>query len=972
MKSSNLYLPSLIFKYIAVLCCLLYFTPSITQTPITTQFTMRDGLSQMKVSDILFDTRGLLWVGTRNGLNKFDGAEFTVYTTVDGLLHNRVHALGELSDGRIVVLNYDGINVFDGSRFTSFPNSFHSVMFQMVVDREDRIWINDSNNGRTLLLDIATGEYKTVWEDSQEKAFMYYDSDIDQKYLYLEQCFYKLDTILHDCIHQIDKRITHSFDLNKRPHYAEHTNSGTRISYLTAAGKETVMTIKLDGTIEEDGPNDIFFAIDNNVLLPSYGRQYGMISSQFIGLNSADYDRIGQIWLGTENGLVEIHKPVFENIPNSKVPYVWSVVEDNEGRVWLGTYGDGLYTYENSEFRKQPGVKPKNFFASAIKDNKGQILFGHAGGILVLTETGFVDKMREPVFAIHFDENRDQYVLGVLGGVKISKTLDSFDLINEQDGLFENNYIQFLHEDSRGNYWLGSYEGLARVNPDTGEIENHTASNGKLTSGGVFCGVQDNEGRMWFGGDPGLLLYDEKSDSLHLVNSTVLNELVKSLIVYDENNLLIGTKSGLFIFNFQLYVKEGLIDLKPLNNSIGYTGIEPGFTGFFRDSRENIWVTSSTSLDILKPKLLNLDNFSLRTNIAKVNDRLVPFEHGEYVFHNRYNDDNVALWVDAIGSVRPQEVMYQYRINGAQWSEWLSENPIQINNLTHGKHRIDVRAGPTDLPVNKDNIDTLDIYIDLPFYKRAFFTPFLVLFVSFLLASLLYYFIKQRRERKALEKSLLDLKYLRNQLLLSELNPHFIFNVLASIQHKVLTGKKEMASEYIVKLSKLIRNYLSAAYKGNNPEPSNQDFEVSLDKEIETLRSYIDFEKDKSGDHFDYIIETDADLDLQNTFIPPMLLQPFVENAIKHGLLLADKKGMLVLKFQYIANSLVCTIQDDGVGLKRSKEINQSRYKTHKSLGSSISVERVAILNSLGYDIEYELRERNEGGTEFILTLKDN
>ncbi len=933
---------------------------------------MRDGLSQMKVSDIIFDTRGLLWVGTRNGLNKFDGADFTVYTTEEGLLHNRVHALGELSDGRIVVLNYKGVNIFDGSRFESYANNFHSVMFQMVVDKDDKIWINDSNNGQTICLDPVTGKYSTIWEDNYEQAFMYYDPDIDQKYLYLKQCFYKLDTTLEDCVHKIDKRHTHSFDVFKKPHYAEPQESGLLISYLNDSGKVPVMKVNYDGSVNEYINNDIFYIADNKVLLPTYARQYGLISSQFIGLNSADYDRIGQIWLGTENGLYEVHKPVFKSISNSEVPYVWSVVEDDDERIWLGTYGDGLYTYEEEKFIKHPEVKPKNFFASAVKDDTGRLMFAHAGGVLIYSDGVFQDKMREPVFAIHFDKNRKQYVLGVLGGVKLSEDLDSFELINEENGLFQNNYIQFIHQDDKGNYWFGSYEGLAKYIPETMETTNFTPANGRLTSGGVFCGIQDPGGHMWFGGDQGLMLYNDTTDSLELVRSSVLNELVKSLIIYDDNNLLIGTKSGLFIFNYKSYIRDTLIDLKPINNSIGYTGIEPGFTGFFRDSRDQIWVTSSTSLDILIPDRLDLENFNLRTNISKVNNRLVPFEHAEYVFQNNFNDDNVSLWVDAIGSVRPRQVMYQYRLDNGAWSEWLSENPIQVNNLSHGAHRIEVRSGPTDLPVADDSTDTLDISIDLPFYKRAFFTPLLAIFISILMASLLYYFIKQRRERKALEKSLLDLKYLRNQLLLSELNPHFIFNVLASIQHKVLTGKKEMASNYIVKLSKLIRNYLSAAYKGNNPDPSNMDFEVSLDKEIETLTSYIDFEKDKSGDHFEYAIETDPVLDLQNTFIPPMLLQPFVENAIKHGLLLADKKGKLLLKFHYIANSLVCIIQDDGVGMKRSKEINQSKYKTHKSLGSGISIERIAILNSLGYDIEHEIRDRPTGGTEFILTLKDN
>jgi len=956
---------------LVLLCCLGGYVASAQQM-ITTPFTMKDGLSQMKVSDIMFDTRGLLWVGTRNGLNKFDGAHFTVYTTQDGLLHDRIHDIGELSDGRIAILNYNGVNIFDGASFESFPKAFNSVMFQMVVDDDDYIWINDSNTGLTVRLNPQSGDYKTIRNDSVAHAYLFYNSEADQKYLLIDDCFHRIDSLVQPCSHKLDRRLSFSFDINDKPYTMEDVEGGVLFSYLEGVQAQPVLTVMDNNEFTEWDPNDIVYVSNNKALLPGYGRQFGMLSSSFIGLGSADYDRIGQLWLGTENGLVEVHKPVFESIPNSKVPYVWSVIENDRGEIWLGTYGDGLYTYDNGSLNQRPALSVKNFFASAESDDRGRLLFAHAGGILVKDGENMYNKLEEPVFAIHFDSLRNQYALGVLGGFKISSSLDSFNYLSQRDGLFENNYIQYIGQDSKGHYWIGSYEGLARYNPDEATVTNLMAPGDSVSAGGVFCGMLDPMGRMWFGGDNGLMLYDDKEDSLTPVESVVLNELVKSLILYDESHMLIATKSGLFVFDFEKYCREGLVDLKAINASIGYAGIEPGFTGLYRDSRNRIWITSSTSLDILDSDRLDLNNFSLRANIATVNDRPVPFDHKNYIFKNNPNNDNLSLAIDAIGSVRPRELQFQYRLDGGEWSPWTSINPIQVNNLSHGRHTIDVRSGPTDMPVEDTFIDTLELAINLPFYKRAFFLPLAITVFMVLVVSLLYYFIKQRRERKALERSLFDLKYLRNQLLLSELNPHFIFNVLASIQHKVLVGKKEQASAYIVKLSKLIRNYLTAAYKGNNPDPHSTDFEVPLDKELEILKSYIEFEQDKSDGHFSYNIEIDPSLDIKNIFIPPMLLQPFVENAIKHGLLLSDKRGMLVLKFHYIDNSLVCIIQDDGVGLKKSGEINRSRYKTHKSLGSTISVERISILNSLGYAIEQEVRDRPTGGTEFILTLKDN
>ncbi|MBK7787369.1 MAG: hypothetical protein IPJ54_02085 [Saprospiraceae bacterium] len=172
-------------------------------------------------------------------------------------------------------------------------------------------------------------------------------------------------------------------------------------------------------------------------------------------------------------------------------------------------------------------------------------------------------------------------------------------------------------------------------------------------------------------------------------------------------------------------------------------------------------------------------------------------------------------------------------------------------------------------------------------------------------------------------------------------------------------------------LSKLLRNFLQVSYKGNTIHPVTSESEILLSTEIELLKAYIEFEQDKSNGHFEFSIEYATNFHPDNHTLPPMLLQPFVENAIQHGLLLQEKKGNLWLKFGASNQDLYCIIEDDGVGMEQSKEIHKERYATHDSLGSKIVKERIQLLNEMGYQITIQSLSRLPQGTTIQITFKE-
>jgi len=201
-----------------------------------------------------------------------------------------------------------------------------------------------------------------------------------------------------------------------------------------------------------------------------------------------------------------------------------------------------------------------------------------------------------------------------------------------------------------------------------------------------------------------------------------------------------------------------------------------------------------------------------------------------------------------------------------------------------------------------------------------------------LLLILLMGIILFRQNRiKSQQKTIL----LEQRLLRSQMNPHFIFNSLASIQGFMIEKDTKSASRYLSKFAKLIRNIL---------DNSSEEF-VSLDKELSTIENYLELQKVRYQGKFDYIISLSEDLPTEDLLIPPMLAQPFIENAIEHGIKHKQEKGNIEVSFSMKDNMILFEVIDDGVGREKAREFEYSIKKDHRSMATSITRERLENLN---------------------------
>lgn len=210
-----------------------------------------------------------------------------------------------------------------------------------------------------------------------------------------------------------------------------------------------------------------------------------------------------------------------------------------------------------------------------------------------------------------------------------------------------------------------------------------------------------------------------------------------------------------------------------------------------------------------------------------------------------------------------------------------------------------------------------------------------VLFASIggiLIITLLFILLWIQRKRFRSERKALVLE---QKLLRAQMNPHFIFNSLYSIQNFIVTEKPDKASIYLSKFAKLVRNIL---------DNSTEEY-VPLEKEISTIENYLELQKVRYAGKFDYRIDIADEIDAETMMIPPMLAQPFIENAIEHGIKHRETPGHIDIRFSLQDQTLIFEVEDDGVGRQKARKIEIVKDPGHRSMATSLTRERLANLN---------------------------
>lgn len=239
----------------------------------------------------------------------------------------------------------------------------------------------------------------------------------------------------------------------------------------------------------------------------------------------------------------------------------------------------------------------------------------------------------------------------------------------------------------------------------------------------------------------------------------------------------------------------------------------------------------------------------------------------------------------------------------------------------------------------------------------------LVGLVSFLCG----YLLRRRMTRR--KYNTLVFEDLRIQALQAQMNPHFFFNLLITLQNLSLTVERSKIAEVVAELADMVRLFLEGSI---NTDLSDRARKISLADELKIVDRYVSFEDMQYPGHFDWTISIAPNVNPAMIWIPPFLIQPYVENAIKHGIMpLQGRKGKVDLRvFMAKQDVLTIVVSDNGIGRKAASLNKQQRIRTYKSRGSDLLKQRVELLNKVGETIDIQVKDPEKGGVEVTISIE--
>lgn len=965
------------FLFFTGFLTLYFFARGQFTHPNYRQYTLHDGLSQMQVIHIMQDSRGYIWAGTKQGLNCFNGEKITSYTKKDGLLNDYINGIVEDNSGKIWFATRKELACFDGQKLTSFPFN-DEVSVHISITPDGKIWYAGSNHLKNAVFGyFESGKFvdkaNVLPDNIGNIDFMYSageDAFVIANYSYLYEFknnkFRSLSSVQGEFLLAGGDSGVIVYDLKDR-----------RMNRVWEYRKNELIEVGIfkDNDYEVINPvADNYNFVDNINKRVLFLNKEGIKTEDFSNHELSDclIDRDNRLWIASEEGLLQVFQGGFETYKREYLPVIWAMIEDHEKNMWFASYNFGLIKYDGKSFTHFPEEILKkyslNFYFQPQINKDGMMYFPNNLGLFYTNgiQSGAIKK--GPCLAAFYDNKLDLMYGGYHRKVEVYNSKNQLvKLLDENNGLEFKGYISSFGKDSSGYIWIGGFSGLSRYNPVSGTLANYNTDNQKLPSDGVLSIFTDYTGRTWFGGTNGLLWYNQKSDSIHKIESEEIRGTVSFVTSVDSTWLVFSQSTGVYLMDLQQYYSSGKTELYFFNEQNGFLGIDPGQNGTVTDSDGNIWMTTSTEVVKLDPRKLKITNNFSGVRFASFNELKLPYNMQTVELPR--NERSAVFTFDAICFNRPKPVEYSWKIDNenSDWSEWKSENYVVIANFADGKSKVLLRARIPGLPGNYAENSVL-VKVRVAFWKQPWFYPMLFGLFAFLafLAFIMFF-----RTRIRMAETARQAKVFQAQAIQSQMNPHFIFNVLASFQTMILSSSIEKANASLVKLADLIRGFLDASSGSLGVQVKHKtENGLTLQKELEMIKSFVEFQQSIYPGKFDFIIEADPDTDFEKETIPPMIIQPFIENAIRHGLLLKQGKGLLKLKVTGNSKSgLEIVVADDGVGVKKAGEMLRESPFRYESKGTLLTMNRVKLLNELGLPIKIH-SESSENGTTVIITIK--
>ncbi len=949
-------------------------------------YTLKDGLAGNNVYCATQDKEGFIWFGTETGLSRFDGSHFKNYTVADGLPDNEILNIFTDSKGRIWLMPFKKSisyiyknKIFNSSNDNILRNlKMLGNCYDITEDNAHNIIIHDT---KAIHIVNSRGDIKNIFAESLGENIQFvnvYKTVSGSIYVLTKRDVFKIDrnklikvftlpeeniypfqttgqvitdssVLLHNMIlkkENYTSQITEHFFYKKEMKFYQSPiisgmfgTIGNKLYTTSIVGADLIdiNNNQHDSIIINKPVNRLFMDRECSIYLltrnaginvksnaeikhksfSSSSNKYlgvdcinGSKTSLFIGATNNNPIVMDKINLSNTTYLSEIKHEGYSNFGRGLSPICY-LAETNSNYLLLAN-ADGMFRLKKNEWGK--GIDKISI--KHVQEVGDRYLLGTVDKLITVNKTDFkiIDTLwNERTTAASFINNN--YYIGTINGLyrlnlnKLSTYLgDSFPVFQRR--------ISAIKKAADGTIWVGTYDAGVAAYKNGKVVQIFNDSNG-LTSN-ICRNLFVNGNYLWVGTDKGLNKIDiSKPPYKIVINYTTTDGLASNMInaVYADSNMVyVGTPEGLTFFDETKIVNDSKCDMRILSITIS--------------SKEQQWDSSKIIL--------------------------------------AHNDNNIRFDFVALSFKSAGDISYTYRLVGLD-DEWKTtrENYLSYPSLPSGNYTLEIQA------TNKFGVQSSIVKIDVEIKKLLIEKNWFRLLLLLTVIGLMYAYFTRRIKKinqKATEQAALTEKVneMEQMALKAQMNPHFIFNCLNSIQEYVINTDVKGANKFITDFSKLIRSTLDNSSKKA----------ISIQDEINYLTTYLTLEKGRFENKFNFNIYASPDININDTYIPPMLLQPYIENAIRHGI--NNKKegeGLIQINILKVSDSFICEIIDNGIGRAAAQKLKGNTAIEYQSKGMELTAKRIQLLNkNVAQNIVVQIEDLYipNTGTKVTITIPIN
>lgn len=946
------------------------------QDPKYIKLTEKEGLPDIEFYDILEDKKGLIWLAADKGLYSYNGKDYQHYNNTNKR-GNSVFGLKLDPQNKLWCNNISG-------QFFYIQN--HKLILFLDLKNELRGELAEFYFLKSKLYIFSTSFIYEVNLDSKIKQKIKLPNTIDKPII---RATYKQQNQIYFTINNKVYSIEESNQIVDKNVSVPKYGSNIIPRFFTFKKEQYFLLY------DNKSNTNQFYKLTKNEL-QEVQFPVDLVNTKIINISENE----DQLWFSTAKGiLIANHKnnQFYSESTFLKNDFITKTILDQNKTIWVSTLNNGIYIIPSLKIKWLNDVIFNDNISTIEKISPSKIAVGTTNGNVFIQDlsTGknenlLVNEKRKISALLYLKEKNQLLISNEVGAycydlnTKKSNNLNTianskdlqfieknnliincsfnsaslFSLKNNQLVLFkilnksrayrsfydkENNliYISFVDNlivyDANYKGKILKYNNRSIIGKDICKTQNNIIWIATFNNG--ILGFKNNKYIKKIDTKTGLkseIIQDIKSDgnNLWIVTdvglqsyNTITNKFIPTLI---SNNLNVGNINGLIVNNDNI---------------------------FFSNQKDFFVMDKNSKLKTYKPNEILIQSIKINEK-----DTLI-----KPIYSLPYDKNRITINFHINGYYPDEELLYEYRLIG-QNENWIPIEPntksISFNGLSSNKYTLEIRVKV----LNTEQYIYKKIIFDInqPFWKKWWFILTLLLFAFGIIV--LFYKNKLRQKEKEKIQALKNAKFENNLAVLklenlkSQMNPHFIFNALNSIQEYIILNQKHLASSYLSKFADLIRAYLDHSSKGY----------ISLYEEIECLNIYLELEKLRFEDKFSYEINNLVTDDYLK--IPTMLIQPYVENAIKHGLLHKKENRVLTITFIHLKeeNSLKCIILDNGVGREKAIQLRQTK---HESFATNANEKRLELLNfgkdkKIGCEINDLLDEdNNPNGTKVTLLI---